>query len=296
MLFTSSGNYTITHCAANDLGSDCEVKTDYIWVYNSTVMITTPWRAEDMVFGGLVANATIDLLDIENDSWVNVTSSTGKSSITTLADHKLSGYGFAVGFNDAEQLIVEPQAFPGYVLYMYPTGFTNVSEGNVTVFVKAEDVDTGLAVIGATVTGQAAGGGSQVKTTNSAGWAQFVFPNNTNVHFKGEKTGYTGSTTIVLNTGVPSGGDTFVSGTVYLTKGSITILPTPTVTPLPGGGTPTPVQTYLPHCDPAASDYSAEECRAEQSSFSLSWLADNMLLLIQICFVFTILYIVGWKP
>lgn len=295
MIFTQNGNYTVTHGIQNQYGSSIETKTDYIWVYNSSNMITSTFTAIDSFNGYDVHGANISVNDVENNSWVNSTfDADGTVSITTLYGHTINAYASALGYTDGENLGVD-NIFNSvdYSIPLQPIGYYNVSDGNVTLHIRVEDGDTFQPVTGAGVTATFGGGPSFSIMTNAQGYVDIVAKNNTVYNVRATKSGYKPGTQNV-NTGIASGGDTVVSVTVLIYKDVITA--TPTVTTLPGGGTPAPTTTYLEHCNPNAEDYDQDDCRTENAAFSLSWLADNMLLLVQICFIFTILYIAGWKP
>jgi PKD repeat protein len=294
--FTANGNYTITHGAANAYTSDIETKTDYIWIYNSSSTATTQIHLTDLYSGWPIQSASLNMKDIENNSWTNVTTGTnGAGEITTLMNHHINAYGSASGYDDNDLLNILADG-SGYSFSLMPTGFSNVTAGNVTLYVTVVDDDTTFRLAGATVnigSSVVIGGDFHSVTTNAAGVAKDVVKNNTIVHLYTSKSGYNGVSSTV-NTGTGSGGSAHVDVEVRLTKSVVT--PTATITTLPGGGYPTTAQTYLQYCNPDASDYDAQLCAGSQNSNSMQWLSANALLLIQVCFLFTLLYIMGWKP
>jgi|WetSurMetagenome_2_1015567.scaffolds.fasta_scaffold32185_3 PKD repeat protein len=292
ILFSTNGNYTITHGVSTAFGSDTETKTDYIQVYNSTATTTTGFRAKDTYTGGIVTTAEIHLKDVENNSWVNGSTNHGVASITVLSGHHIDAYASAMGYGDADYLN-QPATLWTYDIMMLPIGFANVSSGNVTAYITVKDYDTLQVVVNALVTAQYSGGTGvtgNTQTTTGAGVASFVLPNNTVVHFSASKSGYITGVT-VLNTGTGSGGDAHVTGNISISKNIIT--GTPTITTLPGGGTPVPTVTYLPGCDPSASDYNAAKCRSEHSNSALNLLAGNMDNLVMLCLFVTVMYLLG---
>jgi hypothetical protein len=124
---------------------------------------------------------------------------------------------------------------------------------------------------------------AQGQFTNSGGIAQFVVPNQTTVWIDAQATGqgYQGATQSTY-TGTGSGSSASVTVTIYLSKKTVT--PTVTATTLPGGGTPTPTTTILPGCE----DPMSAECQASQNEYSMGWLSQNGLMLIQffvLCFL-----------
>lgn len=247
--FATPGNYTISHGVSNSFGSDIETKTDYITVYNATTAyITTGFAAMDNPRWVQLAGATINLLDVENNSWKNTSSSsTGYEEITTLNNHTISAYASLAGYSDA-QLLSKPAWNGGvYQILMYPTGYANVSAGSVTLYVTifGSDIPNGR-LSGATVNiayELSGGQHSDYRITDASGIAQFVVPNQTTIYVYAEKAGYTrGGTTVASGNG--NGGNASVYADVTLQRAYVTTVPTPTT--LPGGGTPTTAVTVDP--------------------------------------------------
>lgn len=281
-VFGQNGNYTVSHTVSCPAGSNTSTKTDYITVMNSTALVTTAFRATDGATGNRITGATIHLKDVENGSWVNGSTTLGVATITVLQGHHISAYANATGFSDGEYLNAPAMAWT-YDIMMLPTGFANVSAGNVTAYITVTDADTLQKLYGAQVNALYADGqGSHVleATTNSAGVAQFVLPNNTNVHFSGIKSGYE-SSQLVLNTGTGSGGDAHVEGELKMSKLAVT--PTITATTLPGGGTPTPTTTVLPGCEDLTTQEGKDKCNAAQGGEMMGFLYENGLMLIELC-------------
>ena len=201
-----------------------------------------------------------------------------------MQGHHISAYATALGFEDGEYLNAPAMAWT-YDIMMLPTGFANVSAGNVTAYITVTDADTLQKLYGAQVNAlYATGEGSFIleSQTNSAGVASFVLPNNTNVHFTGVKSGYE-SSQLVLNTGTGSGGDAHVEGELKMSKLSVT--PTITATTLPGGGTPAPTLTYLQYCNPAAADYNEDACRTSENTGMMDQLREAGPSIIGLCIV-----------
>ena len=168
-------------------------------------------------------------------------------------------------------------------ILLFPTNTTNVSAGNVTLFVSVFDnADHTKPIVGAGVTVITASS-AQGQFTNSGGSAQFAVPNKTTVLIDVEAVGqgYNGATQSVY-TGTGSGASASVTATVYLSKKTVTpTIPVPTIS---GGGTATPTITILPGCE----DPMSAACQASQNDYSMGWLSQNGLMLIQffvICFI-----------
>jgi|WetSurMetagenome_2_1015567.scaffolds.fasta_scaffold22087_3 hypothetical protein len=290
--FPVSGNYTITHGITNSSYSLSLTKSDYVWVYNSTVLVTTGFRAKDANTGYVIKDAAISILDVENNSWKNTTGSYGVSSITLLSGHHANAYATASGYSDADYLN-QLASFYTYDIPMLPTGFANVSSGNITAYITVKDYDTLQTLEGVLVTSQYPGTNgviSNTQNTNGAGMASFVLPNKTTVHFGAVKSGY-GGQSIVLYTGTGSGGDSHITGNISISKNTVT--GTPTITTLPGGGTPVPTVTYLKNCDPSASDYDAAKCRESHGNSGLNLLAANLDNIVMLCLFVTVMYLLG---
>lgn len=258
--FTVAGNYTVIHGVSNIVGSDIETKTDYIWIYDDNSTATTQYGVLDYVTGYEIHDATINLQDIENSSWSNSTTpNNGFWSITTLLNNHINAYASAAGFESNDRL--NDPAWDGmtYWIMLHPVNWTNSTPGNVTLFVNVWDAVTLDRINGAAVT-IATPTFTKGLYTNSAGVAQFQVPNQTSVlvDVKALGQGYKGAVKTV-NTGDGSGGDAAVEVTFLLVKNAVT--PTPAVTTLPGGGTPTATTTADPYdsMDPAEKQsYMAE--------------------------------------
>lgn len=296
LYLTVAGTYTITHGVSNAYFSDFETKTDYIQVYNSTSMKTKYFQTIDGTNGNIVLNSSIQLEDIENASWTNATGliNDGMSSITTLTGHHINAYAQALGYSDSDDLNILNDGQPQYIM-MWPTFAKNVSEGNVSLYVTVKDKDTKANIAGAGVTISPSVGSAQSTTTNAAGIAYFIVTNNTAVLVTAQAIGQGYQTaTTTINTGTGSGGSAAAAATILLGKNTVT--PTfPTVTTLPGGGTPTPTITILPGCEDQTSPEGQAKCRKAQSNQGLSFLSAHMLDLIMICVFVTIMYLLGFK-
>lgn len=244
--FTQNGNYSITHCISDDMGSDCETKTDYIWVYNSSSTATTGVFAVDMISGSKIHDAEIDLYDIENASWTNSTGTGGLGYITTLIGHHLNAYASAPGYDSNSLLNFDSWGGGFYSVNLMPTGFTSVSAGNVTLYVTVVDYHTQAPISGSGVSIAKAGGATWTAMTNAAGIASFTVTNNTVYYVTASKAGYV-SLSQSKNTGTGSGGSASVDMRFELQRAAVTTVPTTAVTTLPGGGTPTPTTTVDPY-------------------------------------------------
>jgi PKD repeat protein len=302
MTFATVGNYTIVHGGANAYYSDIENKTDYIWVYNSNATLTTAFVPVDIGTGNVVYNAAINLQDVENASWSNTSDTVGGwAYITTLYGHHINAYSSASGYVDADLLGSLAASGVPYAINMIPTGITNTTAGNLTLYVTARDAASHAPINKPGITVNFPTGGSQLKYGNSEGTASFTVPNKTSLSINVEEPSYKGITTSYYTGTYVGGGSASISLTVDLWKVGVTPTPngtaTPVVTVCDGTGchvvTPTPATTILPGCELGENTAS---CRSAHNDYNMSWLASNAQFLIMLCFIMTALYIVGWKP
>jgi hypothetical protein len=198
-----------------------------------------------------------------------------------------------LGYDDGELLASVARASPDYPILMFPANATNVSAGNVTLYVTVRDMySPGLPISGAQVDMTYAFPATEQMITGTSGMVSFVVPNQTTIYVAAQKSGYSGKS-VSIDSGNGNGGDASISTTIYLPLRTVT--PTITATTLPGGGTPTPQVTYLAHCDPSAADYDEALCRSSKGGVGLNLLADYMDDLILLCIFVTIMYLLGFK-
>jgi len=294
--FTAPGNYSISHGVEGPAGSDIEDKTDYITVYSPTTdYATTGFVAMDKPRWIQLAGATINLFDVGNGTWSNTTSSTtGLEYITTRTNSTINAYASMAGYYDIQLLGKAPWDGGFYTIEMLPTGYANVSAGDITLYVTIWGYDgVSSRLSGAAVNRVYIADGQQVadyRITDSSGIVSFVVPNQTLIYLYAEKAGYTkGGTTI--NSGTGNGGDAAVYADITLQKQYVTTAPTTVVTTLPGGGTPTTQQTVDPY--PCDADH-PENCQRKQTDLAntvIVWAPDlvNLFILATIFGVFTMM-------
>jgi PKD repeat protein len=280
-MFSTEGNYTISHGVSCDGGSNTSTKTDYIMVLNGSVLGTLYITAINSLNGYPIQGATLNLNDVENGTWANATTTTGTSQITGIKTHTVNVYASSPGFADNDKLGIPISNVYDSIL-LFPANMSNVSAGNVTLFVSVYEGDDHTKPIpnaGVNVIGPNGGSGQY---TNGGGTAQFAVANKTTYLVDVQASGHRGATASVYS-GTGSGGSASVTVTVYLDKNTIT--PTATQTTFPGGGTPTPVVTVLPGCE---INPSSPECQASQNNEAMAWISANGLGLVQffvLCFI-----------
>jgi PKD repeat protein len=288
--FTEVGDYTVSHGVSCDAGSNISTKTDYIHILNSTGAITTCFAAIDALSGYQLSGANFQMYDIQNTTWTNKTaSSTGSECLTTMAGNTINTYTDMLGYDDGELLASTARASPDYPILMFPANATNVSAGNLTLYVTVRDMySPGLPISGAQVDMTYNFPSTEQKTTGASGMVSFVVPNQTTIYLAAQKSGYSGKS-VSTDSGNGNGGDASVSITIYLPQ--LTVTTATTVTTLPGGGTPAPTVTYLANCNPSAPDYDAAKCRTSKGGMGLNILADNLENLIWLVLIVTMIYL-----
>lgn len=295
----TAGNYTISHGAENALGSDIETKTDYIYIYDDNSTSSTGCLAVNGATGIRIAGAQVDMYDIENTSWTNTTTTEGLGLITTMKGHTIDCYGSAVGF-DPGDLLAQPEKHLGfYTLNLWPSvGYKNVSAGYVTLYITVTDISTGNPIAGATVSGGGKNYGVLLNssafslTTNEQGMASVPVPNGTFIYMTAYKSGYS-TQTAAVDTGTGSGGDAKV--TYWFKMSKATTGPTAAITTLPGGGYPTTSPTVDPAGTPDPSGKGGGGYSTAKGQQMMDYLAQNGMDLVQLCFIVTILALVGVK-
>lgn len=243
---------------------------------------TNVWVMDHL--GNGVHGVDIAMYDIEGTTWSNSTGDAdARHYIDTLPYHTLNLYADLTAFPDeflpASLLGVETgYSGESYYLVMYPTTLPP-GDGNVNLYVTVTDEDTGFLIRDAALTATY-GTTTQGGTSGSTGTEIFVVPNQTNIRITGSKAGYT-SATQYLN----SGTGTVINTGLELTKLLVTTVPTGTIPP--GGLTIPP--TVNPH-DPSIT---GNTNAAAQDM--MNYLAANGMQLVQLCFLVTILGLLGIK-
>jgi PKD repeat protein len=280
--FATPGNYTVSHGVSNLMGSSIETKVNYITVYNATTdYIISAFAAMDQPRWVQLAGSTINLLDVENGTWKNTSpSALGYETIITKTGHHISAYASMSGYGDAD-LLSQPAWNGGvYQILMFPTGYNNVTAGNVTLYVNVWDHATSQRLPGATVNMAYNIAGAQYndyRVTPSSGVATFIVPNKTTIYLYGEKAGYKQAGTTVYS-GTGSGGSASVTGDITLIQEYVTTAPTTTAIPT---GVPTVcdstgchVITVDPYpCIGDGSDSDNANCQRKQTEMASQLIA-----------------------
>ena len=231
-----------------------------------------------------ISGADVDVLDVEAGTWTNTTADAdGWITIDTLPYHTVNVYAHYPTSNiylPNEILGLETGYYGGHnwVIVLYP--YTTTPAGFVTLYINTRDYDSKAVLVGV---------GLQIEdlTTHSVYsyntgtmdsiWT--IVTNATDHRITGSKSGYL-SKTIVINSGEAS------SKTVVVELSKATVTPVPTSTIPPGGVTP--VITQDPN-DPAL--HGGDTTMKAQEM--MNWLATNGMSLVQLCFLVTILALLG---
>jgi hypothetical protein len=229
--------------------------------------------------GAFISGVHLNILDKNSSIWNNVTPISGSVHFPSGAGRTYDVYATATGYANAQSLGLSayPSAF--YLVPMYaPSTAPPIGSVNLNVLVYGSDQVAPLA--GATVTATPSGGAQQSINTDAGGNALFVVPNNTLIYLTAVAGGYSKATTTYTTTTTQ---DQFTQ----ITINRISVTPTITQTPLPGETTVRPTQD--PN-DPAITGNT--NAKAQEM---MNWLAMNGLSLVQLCFLITILALIGVK-
>ena len=274
-------------------------------VYNSSILFaptvtptpTTTWTDIDPIpagyvrtwfrnvngqAGGSIYNSNLMLRDVENNTWRNYTADLdGAAYIDTLPAHTVDGYGTATGFYSTSRLGLAAYPNGMWDLSLYPTGsLLNPGTGNVNLIITVNDKTTGLK-LNSLLRIVKPDGSVNGESTGSSGSVVTVVPNVSYILVTATKTGYESATKGITTSSF--GPDSLQ---IELTKTTVT--PVVTATPLPGQLTPAPTQDPNdPSLHGGDTSFKAQEM--------MNWLAMNGMDLVQLCFLVTVLALLGVK-
>lgn len=235
---------------------------------------------------GAIHECDIDLKDVENDSWQNLSyegmgSYYGTSWIDTLPNHTIDAYGAASGYTSVSRTGLPASSSKMYELIMWPSDAPAAPAGKITLYVIVNDAQSGNAITGAQVTARDSTGITQARTTGTSGTVSFQVSNSSTVWWTVYRTSY-----------VPASGSITASAfgpdtkRVELQREVITTVPTNTIPP---GGVTT-AQTVNPY---SPGQNGGDTGPAAQQM--MIYLADNGMGLVQLAFMVTILAFLGVK-
>lgn len=232
--------------------------------------------------GGSIYNSNLMLRDVQNNTWRNYTADLdGAAYIDTLPNHTIDGYGTATGFYNTSRLGLATYPNGMWDLSLYPVGsLLNPGTGNVNLIITVNDKTTGLK-LNSILKVVKPDGSMTVESTGSSGTVTTVVPNASYILVTATKTGYESATKGITTSSL--GPDSLQ---IELTKTTVT--PVVTATPLPGQLTPAPTQ------DPNDPSLHGGDTSPKAQEM-MNWLAMNGMDLVQICFLITVLALLGVK-
>lgn len=293
--FTWQSSYTglfgVNLRANNSAGFDWENKTNYVSISENA----TPNNCNVPVLPGLIrtlaqckdgqsgaqAGCNLQLMDVNANSWSNATSPNGLWCIDTLPAHSLDFYADATGYTPVSRTGL-PVIVGGitYDLVLWPSDLPPAPDGKITLYIIVTDAEYGALLSGASIMVRDNTGTTQAQTTSISGARSFFVSNSSLVYVSVSKSGYI-SRARTVSTPV-SGTDT---ETISLQRAVITTQATSTIPP---GGVTTAVTV-----DP--NDPSITGSTTAKGQEMMNWLAMNGMSLVQLCFLVTILALLGVK-
>jgi hypothetical protein len=234
---------------------------------------------------GQVHNSNLNLKNVQTGAWTNYTAdSDGNGYIDTLPNQSIDAYGSASGYTSTTRLGLGAFSEGVYELIMFPTNaFPTPSAGNITLIVIVNDKVTALPLSAAQVRVTVPAGMTYSGTTGSNGQATFTVPNASANYVTASKTGYNTQTEIIVTSD-------YGPDTLRIELPRTIVNPTATMTPGPGGTVPT---TLAPGKNPDGT-YQPGYTNM-QGQEMLNWLAENGMSLVQLCFMVTVLALLGVK-
>ena len=239
--------------------------------------IRTWFNAVDGTAGSVIYGAALNLKDVQNGSWKNNTA--GYSYIDTLPSHTINAYATMTGYSGDTRLGL-PAADTVYELTLW-SGLLAPGSGNVNLLVIVTDATTGYTLDRVSLTATAPSGAQTGGMTGSAGTETFVVPNMSFITVSGSKAGYRSATGTITTTA-------FGPDTLRIPLSKLTVTPTITATPLPGQPTVAPT---IDANDPSRNGGDTSPKAQEM----MNWLAMNGMDLVQLCFLVTVLALLGVK-
>jgi PKD repeat protein len=298
-----AGVFSVNLRATNSGGSDWENKTNYVEISSTPYVTVTPTPSPTIpagyirteiitmdIYNNVITGTNINILDNEAAVWKNSTNDAdGLSYIDTLPYHTLNVYGSYTQVANEYQdntLIGISTGYDGgirfwLILYPYNVG---TGAGNTDLYVTVMGNPGLVPISNAQVRIDIPNNASLFGYTSGSGVQRFTVPNNTVLHVTGSKSGYQSQTT-VMN----SGSGTTAFANIVLDRLTVTSTPTSTVPP---GGVTTPI-TLAPGKNPDGSYQAGYSTIRGQAM--MNWLAENGMMLVQLCFLVTIFALLGVK-
>ncbi len=235
--------------------------------------------------GGVINGCDISIYDIQGGAWNNVTGRyDGTWYIDTLPSHTLNMHSYYAGYSEGYEFGVPTSTgtiITTYRLTMWPSTIAAPDDGYLYLKVIVADLDTKEFVEGATVSIRDSTGLTQVDTVPYTGNVEFEVPNSSMVYVSASKNGYvTTSKTYTMSAfGLVQDVVRIEMSKKYVTATQTPVANRTTVDP---AGTPDP--------SGGSSAYSAAK-----GQNMMDYLAANGMDLVQLCFLVTILGLMGIK-
>lgn len=286
-----SGMFSVNLYANNSAGGSWYNRSEYVEISQNASPITpetpipaghirTAAQCVDSQTSGAIRSCQISLYDKEGSVWSNG-SWYGTYYIDTLPAHHIDAYGVATGYTSTSRLDLPASGTIMYELLMVPGYVPPAADGYVWLYVIINDLHTGAPLPNAQVQVSSTGETTQTRTTGYNGQAIFQVTNNSVWHISASLAGYQGQSEVVTTS---SAGPDVVRIELY--RATVTTVPTGTV--LPGELTPRPTQ------DPAGNPGTPGYTNAKGQEM-MDWLAQNGMDLVQLCFMVTVLALLGVK-
>jgi PKD repeat protein len=296
--FTWQSHYTglfgVNLYASNSAGGSWYNRSDYVEIsLNASPMtpetpipdgyIRSKAQCVDAMTSATIQSCSIALHDLEGGAWSNG-SWYGTYFIDTLPGHHINAYGSATGYTSTSRLNLPASSEKMYELLMVPGYAPPAAEGNVVLYIIVNDYDTGAPIPSAQVVVSSSGETTQTKLTGISGQASFEVTNSSLWHITASRSGYQTMTDVVQTSAFGPDVDR-----IELLK--LTVNPTVTGTTLPGELTVRP--TVDPRLNPDGS-YPSNYGNLKGQDM-MNWLATNGMDLVQLCFMVTVLALLGVK-
>jgi PKD repeat protein len=185
--------------------------------YTRTVVFVT-----DGGTGGIIVGATLNLRDVQNNTWKNGTSTALGTTFVSISGHTIDIYGSYPGVYTSSY---ELDAVAGGNYYLplmppVPSPPGGLTGGYVNLFVNVFDMATNNIIQHASVTAKLPTGATTGENTGTTGTVLFLVPNNTVIIIGASASGYQ---SISQSTTSGTGADKIVN--VKLIRQTITVAP-----------------------------------------------------------------------
>lgn len=289
------GLYSVNLRVNNTAGFDWENKSNYVSISVNATPNTcdipapagysrTKFRCMNPANDATVLGCDIQLQDVEGGAWSNQSNiASGIWCIDTYPLHHINAYAQATGYTSGSRLNVQEWNNMQYTIPLIPGYVPPAPEGYVWIYVYVLDFQTYLPLSGATVTVSGYGLPTKTAVTGSAGSVNIQWPNATTAYINAAKSGYTTGSQVITTSDY---GPDIVWIAIH--KGVLTATLTPTPSP---GGTTSPTVAPGKNAD---GTYTAGYSSVKGLEM-MNWLAENGLMLVQLCFVVTVMALLGVK-